>query len=84
MIGYCYKENLVSSLVSREHEKQINTIQDLLDSKLILFYPANTAFARALATDPRDEVQQIMEDKATDFPFFGIPKIIIHEIQVLG
>ena len=44
-----------------------------MDSGLKLYYPANSAFARALAIDPRDEIQQIMEDNADDFPWFGGP-----------
>lgn len=73
IFGYCYKEKLVSSLVTKELGKPIDTIQDLLDSGLKLYYPAKTPFARALAADPRPEIQQIMENGAEGFPFFGVP-----------
>ena len=73
ILGHCYKEKLVSSLVTKEHEKPIDTIQDLLESGLKFYYPARTAFARALAIDPRAEIKQVMEHHAVGFPFFGDP-----------
>ena len=72
ILGYCYKEKLVSSLVAKDYEKPIDTVQDLLDSGLKMYYPGGTPFARAIATDPRDEIQQVMKNNAEGFPFSGV------------
>ena len=72
LFGCIYKDKLVSSLVAKEHEQPIDTIQDLLDSGLTLFYPAKSGYSRALAEDPRMEVQQVMKKQASGFPFFGL------------
>ena len=73
ILGYCYKEKLVSSLVAKDFEKPIDTIEDLLKSGLKLYYPSGTAFARALATDPRAEIKQVMENSAEIIPWYGVP-----------
>ena len=73
VLGYCYKGTLISALVAKDLEKPIDTVQDLLDSGLTLFYPANTGYSRALAEDPREEIQQVLKNHATGFPFFGVP-----------
>ena len=72
IFGYCYKDMLISSLVAKEHEQPIDTMQDLLDSGLTLFYPANTGYSRFLAEDSKAEIQQVMKDQASGFPFFGV------------
>ena len=73
VLGYCYKGTLISALVAKDLEKPIDTVQDLLESGLTLFYPANTGYSRALAEDPREEIQQVLKNHATGFPFFGVP-----------
>ena len=43
-----------------------------MDSGLKLYYPGGTPIARAIAIDPRDEIQQVMKNNAEGFPFFGV------------
>ena len=74
ILGLLYKDKLISSLVAKEYEKPIDTIQDLLESGLTLFYPAKTGYSRALAEDSRVEIQQVMKNQASGFPFFAQEK----------
>ena len=80
MLGYIYKETLISSLISTEMERPIDSMQDLLKSSLNLYYPTNTAVSKALEGDPREEVKHIMKNRAFGFPFFGVHPSYIHDL----
>ena len=80
ILGYCYKGILLSTLVAKDYEKPIDTVQDLLDSGRKMFYPGGTPIARSIVTDPRDEIQQVVKTNAEGFPFAGVFPLSVVEM----
>ena len=71
IFGLIYKEKLVSSLVAKDYEKPIETVQDLLDSGRKMYYPGGTPIAKSIEDDQREKIKQVMKN-AEGFPFAGV------------
>ena len=77
IVDIFYFDSLLSILVSKEFEQPIDTMQDLLDSNLPMYYPGKTAIAKFLVDYPSTEMKQIMKSQAKTFPFVGkIPSYV--------
>ena len=71
MFSRLYSKTFLSSLVAKEFGQPINTIQDVMDSEIIMYYPRKTALAKYLVNDPSNEMKQIMKIQAKPFAFVG-------------
>ena len=72
IFGLIYKEKLVSSLVAKDYEKPIDTVQDLLDSGRKMYYPGGTPIAKSIEEDEREKIKQVVKTNAEGFPFAGV------------
>ena len=71
MARVLYSKSFLSTLVAKDFEQTIDTIQDVLASNLTMYYPGKTAIAKYLGDDPDIEMRRIMEIQAKSFPFVG-------------
>ena len=78
MFKVLYSKSFLSTLVAKEFEQPIDTIQDLLHSGLPTYYPGKTAIAKFLVGYPSKEMREVMKTKAKPFPFVGkIPSDVV-------
>ena len=82
MARVLYSKSFLSTLVAKEFEQPINTIQDVLTSNLTMYYPGKTAVAKYLADDPSIEMRRIMEIQAKSFPFVGGITPLVEDMSV--
>ena len=71
MFSRLYSETFESSLVAKEFEQPINTIQDVMDSEIIMYYPEKTALGNFIVGHPSKEMKQLVKDQTKTFPFVG-------------
>ena len=53
------KSVLRGMMLTVEYEKTIDTLEDMLDSKMPALLPVDTSMKFKLVTDPREEVQEL-------------------------
>ena len=70
LITMAYKSTLLSSLIQIRYENTIDTLIDLENSGLPVFYTDNTPPQRKFASDPRQIMKNIY-NKSIPFPFNG-------------
>ena len=77
MFGRLYSKSFLSSLIAKEFQQPIDTIQDVLNSGLTMHYPGKTAIEKYLVDYPSKEMKQIVKSQAKPFPFAGrIPSYV--------
>ena len=77
-IGYFYTSQLLSSLVAKDYERPINSIDDLIQSQHYLYVADGTVIQGVLDNHPRADVRNLMMDKGQRFPFRGLfPKYVL-------
>ena len=59
LLALMYRSVLLATLVSVEYEKQIDTVEDLHDTKRPILMGGNTIMTRLLRTDPRATVKEL-------------------------
>ena len=77
-IGRFYSSQLLSSLVAKDYESPIDSIEDLLRSQLLLYVADGTVIQGVLDNHPRADVRKLMKEKGQRFPFRGLfPKYVL-------
>ena len=71
LLTMSYKAVLRARLISTQYEKPIDTLDDVLESKMPVRFPGDTGMTNMLKTDPREIVRQELSAKAKPY-IFGI------------
>ena len=69
VISFGYSGTLLSSLVMKEYEQPIDSVDDLIARGMPLLVPTKTMLHNALLMDPRRSVQVLMKTLAITKPY---------------